>query len=141
MSPQKKTAADRRTPEIGARLAEARKAKGMTQTQMAEIFGITDVAWRNYEKGRELKSGMIIKICAVLECSPNWLLGVKDTGMNLPPESALLKALKEAFEQLSEPGQKEAVKRVQELTKLPEYVIEAKKTEGTVPDNNVSRTA
>lgn len=83
----------------------------------------------------------MVQICAVLECSPNWLLGVKDEGMTLSPDSALLKELKAAFDRLSEPGQREAVKRVQELTKLPEYVIEVKKTAETMPDNSDSISA
>jgi len=120
--PRKTTAAQRKDLATGERLAAARNAMGYTQKQMAEMFGISDVAWRNYEKGRELKSGMIIQICAILECSPNWLLGVKDEGMHLPPNSLLLRQLKSAFEELSDEGQREAVKRVQELTKLPEYV-------------------
>lgn len=107
---------------MGERLAKARKAKSYTQRQMADAFGISEVAWRNYEKGRELRSGMIISICAVLECSPNWLLGYHDTGMHLAPDSLLLKQLKEAFKQLNGEGQQEAVKRVQELTEIQRYV-------------------
>lgn len=112
---------------MGQRLAEARKAKGYTQRQMAEVFDITEVAWRNYEKGRELRSGMIVSICAVLECSPNWLLGVKETGMHLAPDSLLLKQLKDAFRQLNGEGQQEAVKRVQELTEIQRYTELEKK--------------
>lgn len=124
--PQKKTASERRNPEIGTRLARARKKMGYTQAQMGEMFGISDVAWRNYEKGRELKSDMIIQICAVLECSPNWLLGYHDTGMSLTPDSLLLKQLKAAFDVLNGQGQQEAVKRVQELAHVPRYVGEEK---------------
>lgn len=138
---KKTTAKDRVDEMMGKRLKKAREAKSLTQKQMAEILGITSNAYQLYEYGNEISSGRLVQICAVLECSPNWLLGVKDTGMNLPPESALLKALKEAFERLSEPGQREAVKRVQELTKLPEYIVEAKKTGDAVPDSDVSRTA
>ena len=134
--PRKETAADRRDPETGKRLAEARNAKGYTQRQMADIFGISEVAWRNYEKGRELKSGMIVQICAVLECSPNWLLGVNNERMALNPESRLMKQLREAFDELSTEGQKEALKRVQELTHLPQYRAKGENEAGpgdTVP--------
>ena len=72
-----------------------------------------------YEHGREMKSNMINKICAVLECSPNWLLGYHDIGRQLEPEPLLLKQLKDAFNRLNDQGQQEAVKRVQELTHVP----------------------
>lgn len=124
--PQKKTALERKDPEVGKRLAQARNRMGFTQKQMGEKFGISDVAWRNYEKGRELKSGMILSICAVLECSPNWLLGYSEEGKHLAPESLLLRQLKEAFERLNTTGQQEAVKRVQELTHIPVYTERVK---------------
>ena len=79
-----------------------------------------------YEHGREMKSNMITKICAVLECSPNWLLGYHDIGRQLEPEPLLLKQLKDAFNRLNDQGQQEAVKRVQELTHVPDYTGEEK---------------
>lgn len=130
----KTTAKDRVDETMGKRLKSAREAKPLTQKQMAEILGITTNAYQNYEYGKEISSGRLVQICAILECSPNWLLGVKDEGMTLPPDSALLRELKAAFDKLSEPGQREAVKRVQELTQLPEYIIEVKKTAETVPN-------
>lgn len=131
----KTTAEERINRDMGNRLGNARKAKSLTQKQMADFLGITPAAYQNYEYGREISSGRLVQICAILECSLNWLLGVKDEGMTLAPDSALLKELKAAFDKLSEPGQREAVKRVQELTKLPEYVLEVKKTAQSVPDN------
>lgn len=118
----KTTAKDRANPEMGRRLKQARESLTITQKAMAKALGITTQAYQNYEYGKEISSGRIIQICAILECSPNWLLGVKEEGAHLPPDSLLLRQLKEAFAQLSDEGQQEAVKRVQELTKLPEYV-------------------
>ena len=141
----KTTARDRVDEAMGKRLKEAREAKRLTQKQMADCLGITTNAYQNYEYGKEISSGRIVQICALLECSPNWLFGVKEDGMLLPPDSALLEAMKNespllgqlkmAFYRLSEPGQREAVKRVQELTQLPEYIIDIKKTEKDVPNN------
>lgn len=119
--PHKTTAAERRNPEMGKRLAQKRIEKGYTQTQMAGMFGISEVSWRKYEKGNEIASGILVQICAVLECSPNWLLGYHDEGMRLAPDSLLLKQLRDAFDQLNETGQQEAVKRVEDLTYNPVY--------------------
>ena len=107
--------------EISERLREAREAKGWSQSQLANRLGISQQMYHPYEHGRELKSGMIIKLCAVLECSPNWLLGVKETGMQLAPDSLLLKQLKQAFEKLNVDGQHEAVRHVEQLTEIKRF--------------------
>ena len=137
----KTTAKERVDKEMGKRLKSAREAKPLTQKQLADCLGITTNAYQNYEYGKEISSGRLVQICAILECSPNWLLGVKDEGMTLPPESALLRELKAAFDKLSTEGQKEAVKRVQELAKLPQYTLAVKKNRETVPDNPVHTKA
>lgn len=121
------TSKDRENPEMGKRLRKAREEAGMSQKDMAGVIGITPGAYQNYEYGKEISSGRLVQICAVLECSPNWLLGVKETGMHLAPDSLLLKQLKDAFRQLNGEGQQEAVKRVQELTEIQRYTEQEKK--------------
>lgn len=124
---RKETAKQRIDREMGARLAAARKAKGFTQKQMGDHFGITQAAWQNYEYGREMKSSMIKQVCAILECSPSWLLGISDEGQQLPPESPLLVALKEAFAQLNDNGQRKVVGYAEDLTGNVEYRLTVKK--------------
>ena len=117
--------------ESWERLKAAREEKGWSQAEIASKLGMSQQKYHPYEHGRELKSGMILSVCAILECSPNWLLGYHDTGMHLAPDSLLLKQLKDAFNQLNSQGQQEAVKRVQELAKLDEYTDHGKKDRGT----------
>lgn len=117
----KTTAKQRANPAVGKRLKDARESKGIKQSEIAEILGLTTNAYQNYEYGKEISSGRLVQICAVLECSPNWLLGFRDTGRDLPENSLLLKQLREAFDELSDEGQKEALRRVQELSRLEEY--------------------
>jgi transcriptional regulator with XRE-family HTH domain len=119
--PTKKTAAERVNPEMGGRIAQARRKEGYTQRQMAEMFGISEVAWRNYEKGRELKSGMIVEICAILKCSPNWLLGVSEEGACLHEDSLLLRQLRMVFDELNAEGQKKVVDYARDLSSIPSY--------------------
>lgn len=107
--------------EIAARLVEAREAKGMSGAQLARELGMSQQKYHPYEHDREMKASMIVKVCAVLECSPSWLLGIRDDGMNLPPESELLKSLKQEFEKLNTKGKKKAVEDVGELVFVPEY--------------------
>lgn len=122
---------ERINPEIGRRLRQRREILGLSQKDVAERIGITTGAYQNYEYGKEILSGRLIQICAVLECSPNWLLGVKDEGMNLDPDSLLLHQLRDAFNRLNEEGQQEAVKRVTELSELPRYTEAGEKEVGS----------
>lgn len=125
---RKNTAADRIDAEAGMRLASARKAKKMTQQQMADHFGMTKQAWQYYEKGREMKAGMIKEVCAILECSPSWLLGMTERGRQLPPESPLMVALKESLSKLNDKGQRKVAAYADDLTGNSEYVVRAKST-------------
>lgn len=134
--PSKKTAAERVNPEMGSRIAQARKERGYTQRQMAETFGISEVAWRNYEKGRELRSGMIVEICTILKCSPNWLLGVSDEGAHLQEDSLLLRQLRMAFDELNAEGQKKVVDYARDLSSIASYTDSGEK--GTCPSHQVS---
>ena len=114
---------DRENPEMGRRLRSKREEMGLSQKDVAARIGITPGAYQNYEYGKEISSGRLVQICAVLECSPNWLLGYHDKGQHLAPDSLLLKQLKEAFDRLNEHGRQEAVKRVKELGNTEEYVM------------------
>lgn len=61
--------------KIGAFIAERRKAKGLTQMQLAERLGITDRAVSKWENGRSLPdSGIMLELCEILEISVNELL-------------------------------------------------------------------
>ena len=122
---------DREDPEVGKRLRSKRESKGLSQKEVAQRIGVTPGAYQNYEYGREISSGRLVQICAVLECSPNWLLGYHDEGMHLAPDSLLLKQLKDAFDELNAEGQQEAVKRVQELAELERYTVAGEKERRT----------
>ena len=123
MKNKKTKARDRIDKATGRRLAAARKAKGLTQSQMADMFGLTIQGYQNYEYGQEMKSGMIVQVCAILECSPSWLLGVAEEGQQLPPDSPLLMRLKAAFEQLNPTGQTKVVDYAEDLTGNETYAV------------------
>lgn len=131
---RKNTAADRVDIEAGKRLANARNAKKLTQQDMADHFGITKQAWQYYEYGREMKASMIKEVCALLECSPSWLLGMTEEGQQLPPESPLLVALKESLSKLNSKGQKKVADYADDLTGNAEYVV---RTKSTLQDSEV----
>ena len=61
--------------KIGKFIAECRKAKGMTQMQLAESLGITDRAVSKWETGKTMPdSSIMLELCGLLEITVNDLL-------------------------------------------------------------------
>ena len=61
------------------RLAETLEKRGMTQTELAKLVGITKISVNQYIKGKTLpKTEYLDKISEVLQVSPNWLYGYED---------------------------------------------------------------
>ena len=60
----------------GERIRDARKAKGMTQGELAEKIGVKTPAVYKYESGLvvNLKQETIGKLAAALDVSPSWLM-------------------------------------------------------------------
>lgn len=58
------------------KLKEIRKSKGLRQVDLAEMLDIPQTTLSHYEVGRnKLNPDMIIKMCLVLDVTPNELLG------------------------------------------------------------------
>ena len=63
----------------GIRLKQARKAKGITQVELAALLGITQTSYQRMETGaHDMKMSTIYKICKTLSISSDWLLGLSD---------------------------------------------------------------
>ena len=61
--------------KIGHFIAEQRKAKNLTQMQLAEKLGITDRAVSKWENGRAMPdSSIMLELCAILQINVNDLL-------------------------------------------------------------------
>ncbi len=61
------------------RLKTARKAKQITQTQMAEILHIKQQSYTRYETGKgEPSLETFVAICKALDESPLYFLGMED---------------------------------------------------------------
>ena len=69
--------------EMGRRLAERRKQLRLTQEEVAERADLTEQTISTAETGRKaLRPENIIKICAVLNISPDYLLLGNITGVD-----------------------------------------------------------
>lgn len=61
------------------RLKEARKAKKLTQKELAERLGITENNIGHYENGRNKPPfEIILKLCMELDVSADWLLDIQN---------------------------------------------------------------
>ena len=57
---------------VGNNIKEARKIKGLTQTQVAQIFHMTQQQYSRFENGVfELNYEQIVNICKLLDITPN----------------------------------------------------------------------
>ena len=88
--------------KIGRFIAERRKAKGLTQMQLAEKFGITDRAVSKWETGRSVPdASVMIELCALLGITVNDLLSGEVVSMenyNEKMEKNLLDVVKQKEE-------------------------------------------
>lgn len=67
----------------GERIKEARKAKGLTQTEAANKIGVIQQAWQRLESGKlDPRMSTIVSICKVLDISADWLLGLDGGNAN-----------------------------------------------------------
>ena len=61
---------------IGNNIKQARKYKGLTQTQVAKLLKMTQQQYSRFENGVfELNYNQIIQICKILNTTPNELFG------------------------------------------------------------------
>ena len=65
--------------KFATRLAEVRKAKGLNQTQLANMLNVKQTTVSGWEIGRhEPNYDLLRQIIIILECDANYLLGVVD---------------------------------------------------------------
>lgn len=71
----------------GERIKQARKAAGMTQTELADKIGVKFAAIHKYENGLivNLKRETIAALAAALNVSPAWLMCMDDEAEDKQP--------------------------------------------------------
>ena len=66
-----------RRSEVSLRLIEARKAKGMTQQEVADILNVERSTYTKYETTTELSATAIKDLCLLYGVSADYLLGIE----------------------------------------------------------------
>lgn len=75
--------------KLPQRVAELRKAAGLTQAAVAERLGITEGRFGHYERGfRRIPVALVPKLAEALECSEADLLGFEQSRAKRGPLSA-----------------------------------------------------
>lgn len=65
--------------EVGQRLKQARKEKGITQTDAGKELNQVQQAYAKYESGQiQLDYEKIVKLCKLFDCSADYLFGLSD---------------------------------------------------------------
>lgn len=120
---------------IGERIRAARVEHQMTQRELGEKCGIAEPTIRRYELGKlNPKLGTIQRIAAAMGIPTSSLLDISsqvqlenDDGMAEQPTFEMdiyqkrAKRLLTHFSKLNDKGQVEAIKRLTEMARLPEY--------------------
>ena len=110
--------------EIGARIKYVRDLREATLDDIAKKVGVTKSTIQRYENGKikNIKIPVVESIAISLNVNPAWLIGKSDT-MELPSQK--IPKIINYYELLNDIGKKEATKRVEELTHLPQYIQES----------------
>lgn len=65
--------------EVGQRLKQARKDKGLTQTEAGKAINQVQQAYAKYESGViQLDYEKLVTLCKLFDCSADYLLGLSD---------------------------------------------------------------
>jgi len=93
---------------IGKRLADVRKSRGLTQTQLADLIGINQRLVSDYEIGRVgISAEMLARFCMALRCSADTIMAISK---ELPKEQNNLRFVKR-------------LKRIEQLPPLKQKVL------------------
>lgn len=101
---------------FGPRLAELRKARGLTQEQLGERVGTSQRMMAYYEQEDAQPPGaLLIELASALEVSTDELLGIKPLREKLSAQQARLRKRLQRVEQLPRADQRTILKLVDAL--------------------------
>jgi transcriptional regulator with XRE-family HTH domain len=102
---------------VGDRLKRLRKARGLSQVELAKKIGIIQVLVSNYERDRlRLHGEMVVRFARALGASTDEILGLKPADEPAPRNRRLLRRLL-AVETLSKTDQRAVLNHIESLVK------------------------
>ncbi len=78
----------------GARLRELRRARGLTQSELAAKLGMNQALVSNYERGRlRMHGGIVVAFAEVLHVTTDEMLGLRNPASPFFPDRRFLRRL------------------------------------------------
>ena len=106
---------------IGSRIKERREQLGITQTQLADLLGVTKGAVGNYETdANSPKASTLYKVFDALHCDANYLFQDEMSDIKIAP-SAKDEVLFGLFHKLNEEGQEKVIEYAADLAASGRY--------------------
>lgn len=65
-------------------LAKLRRARGVTQTELAEIINVSPAAVAHWEGGKGCTADNLARLCATFNVSSDYLLGLRGAKLEKP---------------------------------------------------------
>lgn len=108
---------------IGSRIKERREELGLTQTQLAEMLGVTKGAIGNYETdANSPKASIMYKVFSVLKCDANYLYQDEAPNLNSDMLSEDRRSLLKMYDSLNQEGQEKLIDYADDLVKSEKYI-------------------
>jgi transcriptional regulator with XRE-family HTH domain len=99
--------------DIGARLSQLRKDKGLTQGELAEALSLSQPMISDYERGElRLHGELIVQIVKILNVSTDELLGAKTSTKKTPSKNRRLSRQLQAIDQLPQRDQQALMRTI-----------------------------
>src|SRR3954452_15998585 len=77
--------------EVGQRIRARRMAKGMSQTELGGLLGVTFQQVQTYEKGvNRIGAGRLVRVAEALDVPVSFFFGATDTGIESSDTRAIL---------------------------------------------------
>lgn len=112
--------------QIGNRIKETRKKKGVKQSELAASLNIATITLRQYENGlRKISLDMIVRIAEALNVNPLYLFAdAPEIGLNITgttEEITYVKSLVSIVDRLNHYGKDKVINYASDLAENPKY--------------------
>lgn len=112
--------------QIGNRIKETRKKKGVKQSELAASLNIATITLRQYENGlRKISLDMIVRIAEALDVNPLYLFAdAPEIGLNITgttEEITYVKSLVSIVDRLNHYGKDKVINYASDLAENPKY--------------------
>ena len=98
------------------KIREYRKARGMTQKELADEVGVLNVSLSNYERGSQMPDiNTLAKIANVLEVSVDTLIGLDETIEDSSPKTLEARILADGVDKLPREQREQALNVVRAM--------------------------